>query len=98
MMKTEMAKTEMAKTAMMKTEMAKTESAKNYAPKELDETMKDLLRNINRCCMKINEQQNLNCTFKKLDFLVVEGFYDDEARSEKRRETRDEIKNDNNGI
>jgi len=86
-MKTEMAKTEMAKTdAMMKTE-----SAKNYAPKELDETMKDLLRNINRCCMKINEQQNLNCTFKKLDFLVAEGFYDEEARS-------DEIKNDNNGI
>jgi hypothetical protein len=94
MMKTEMAKTEMAKTDAM----AKTESAKTYAPKELDETMKDLLRNINRCCMKINEQQNLNCTFKKLDFLVAEGFYDDEARSEKRRETRDEIKNDNNGI
>jgi hypothetical protein len=43
--------------------------------------------------MKINEQQNLNCTFKKLDFLVAEGFYDDEARrdearSEKRRETK----------
>ena len=74
---------------MMKTETM----AKTYAPKELDETMKDLLRNINRCCMKINEQQNLNCTFKKLDFLVAEGFYDDEARSdearsEKRRETK----------
>jgi len=55
---------------------------KNYAPKELDETMKELLRNINRCCMKINEQQNLNCTFNKLDFLVAEGFYDDEARSD----------------
>ena len=43
--------------------------------KELDDTMKDLLRNINRCCMKISEQQNLNCTFKKLDFLEAEGFY-----------------------
>ena len=63
---------------MMKTDAM----TKNYAPKELDETMKDLLRNINRCCMKINEQQNLNCTFKKLDFLVAEGFYDDEARSD----------------
>lgn len=48
--------------------------AKNEA-KELDDTMKDLLRNINRCCMKISEQQNLNCTFKKLDFLEAEGFY-----------------------
>lgn len=47
--------------------------------KELDDTMKDLLRNINRCCMKISEQQNLNCTFKKLDFLEAEGFYDEEA-------------------
>jgi hypothetical protein len=68
---------------MMKTEtMAKTDAVKTDVPKELDDTMKDLLRNINRCCMKINEQQNLNCTFKKLDFLVAEGFYDDEARSD----------------
>jgi hypothetical protein len=44
--------------------------------KELDDDMKDLLRNINLCCMKINEQKNLNCTFKKLDFLEKEGFYD----------------------
>jgi hypothetical protein len=80
MMKTEtMAKTD----AMMKNEMAK-----NYAPKELDETMKDLLRNINRCCMKINEQKNLNCTFKKLDFLVAEGFYDDEARRDEETKRR----------
>jgi hypothetical protein len=71
---------------MAKTDaMMKNESVTNYAPKELDETMKDLLRNINRCCMKINEQQNLNCTFKKLDFLVAEGFYDDEARSDEAR-------------
>jgi len=62
--------------------MAKTDAAKTDVPKELDETMKDLLRNINRCCMKINEQQNLNCTFKKLDFLETEGFYDEEARSD----------------
>lgn len=53
---------------MMKNEV------KNEA-KELDDTMKDLLRNINRCCMKISEQHNLNCTFKKLDFLEAEGFY-----------------------
>ena len=32
----------------------------NQPVKELDDTMKDLLRNINRCCMKISEQQNLN--------------------------------------
>jgi len=44
--------------------------------KELDDDMKDLLRNINLCCMKINEQKNLNCTFKKLDLLEKEGFYD----------------------
>ena len=44
--------------------------------KELDDTMKDLLRNINLCCMKNNEQKNLNLTFKKLDFLEKEGFYD----------------------
>lgn len=49
----------------------------NPPVKELDDTMKDLLRNINLCCMKINEQKNLNCKFKKLDFLEAEGFYDD---------------------
>lgn len=49
----------------------------NPPVKELDDTMKDLLRNINICCMKISEQQNLNCEFKKLDFLEAEGFYDD---------------------
>lgn len=47
-----------------------------FPVKELDDDMKDLLRNINLCCMKINEQKNLNCTFKKLDFLEKEGFYD----------------------
>ena len=54
-----------------------TETMKPIIPvEELDDTMKDLLRNINLCCMKINEQKNLNLTFKKLDFLEKEGFYD----------------------
>jgi hypothetical protein len=44
--------------------------------KELDENMKGLLKNINHCCLKINEQKNLNCTFNKLDFLEKESFYD----------------------
>jgi hypothetical protein len=37
--------------------------------KELDNDMKELLKNINLCCLKINEQINLNCTFNKLYFL-----------------------------
>lgn len=41
----------------------------------LNNDMKDLLRNINLCCIKINEQKNLNCTFKKVDFLEKEAFY-----------------------
>jgi hypothetical protein len=44
--------------------------------KELNKDMEDLLRNINECCIKINEQKNLNCTFNKLDFLDKELFYD----------------------
>jgi hypothetical protein len=44
--------------------------------KDLDDDMKELLRNINLCCIKINEQKNLNCTFKKVDFLDKEAFYD----------------------
>lgn len=44
--------------------------------KELDETMKDLLKSINECCMMIDKQKNLNCTFKRLDFLEDESFYD----------------------
>jgi hypothetical protein len=43
--------------------------------KELSEDMKNLLKNINECCIKINEQKNLNCSFKKLDFLENDGFY-----------------------
>jgi hypothetical protein len=43
--------------------------------KELGDDMKSLLRNINECCIKINEQKNLNCSFKKLDFLENDGFY-----------------------
>ena len=45
--------------------------------KELDKDLKDLLKNINLCCIKINEQKNLNCTFNKIDFLEKESFYDD---------------------
>lgn len=44
--------------------------------KELDDNMKELLKNINLCCLKITEQKNLNCTFTKLDFLEKESFYD----------------------
>ena len=44
--------------------------------KELDNDMKELLKNINLCCVKINEQKNLNCTFNKLEFLEKEAFYD----------------------
>jgi hypothetical protein len=44
--------------------------------KELDADMKELLKNINLCCIKINEKKNLNCTFNKLDFLEKESFYD----------------------
>jgi hypothetical protein len=44
--------------------------------KELSEDMKNLLRSINEWCMKINEQQGLNCNFKRLEFLEKEGFYD----------------------
>ena len=44
--------------------------------KELDETMKDLLKSINECCIMIDKQKNLNCTFKRLDFLEDESFYD----------------------
>jgi hypothetical protein len=43
---------------------------------ELDTNMKELLKNINLCCIKINEQNNLNCTFNKIDFLEKESFYD----------------------
>lgn len=44
--------------------------------KELPKDLKDLLRDINICCIKINEQKNLNCTFNKVDFLEDEQFYD----------------------
>ena len=35
--------------------------------KELDDDMKNFLRHINEYCMKIHEQQNLNCTFNKIE-------------------------------
>lgn len=43
--------------------------------KELSNEMKEVLKNINICCIKISEQKNLNCKFKKLEFLEKEGFY-----------------------
>ena len=43
---------------------------------ELSHEMKELLKNINQCCIKISEKNNLNTTFKKIDFLEKEGFYD----------------------
>jgi len=45
--------------------------------KELSEEMKELLKSINKCCIKISEKENLNCKFKKLEFLEKEKFYDD---------------------
>lgn len=45
--------------------------------KELSPEMKELLKNINICCIKISEKENLNCKFKKLEFLEKENFYDD---------------------
>ena len=44
---------------------------------ELPQDMKELLKNINICCIKISEKNNLNCTFKKIEFLEKEGFYND---------------------
>lgn len=44
--------------------------------KQLDNDMKELLKNMNLCCIKINEQKNLNCTFNKLNFLEKESFYE----------------------
>lgn len=44
--------------------------------KELSNELKDILKKINECCIKISEQKNLNCTFEKLDFLEKEGFYE----------------------
>ena len=45
-------------------------------PTELSQEDKELLRSINECCIMIAKQQNLNCTFQKLDFLEQEQFYD----------------------
>jgi hypothetical protein len=45
--------------------------------KELSQEMKELLKNINICCIKISEKENLNCKFNKLEFLEKENFYDD---------------------
>tara|TARA_Y100000389_G_scaffold13821_1_gene12266 strand:+ start:2639 stop:2812 length:174 start_codon:yes stop_codon:yes gene_type:complete len=42
---------------------------------ELNNEMKELLKNINICCIKISEKKNFNCEFKKLDFLKNTNFY-----------------------
>lgn len=55
---------------------------------ELDDDVKELLRNINRCCMKINEQQNLNCTFKKVEFLEAEKQRSGEAAKQRSGRTK----------
>ena len=44
--------------------------------KELDNNLKKLLKNINECCIKIIEKDNLKCKLKKIDFLEKERFYD----------------------
>lgn len=43
--------------------------------KELDNDMIILLKNINKCCIKIVEKENLNCKLKKLDCLKRTDFY-----------------------
>ena len=48
----------------------------NNHPTELSDTDKDLIRNITECCIMIAKQKNLNTTFKKIDFLEKEHFYD----------------------
>ena len=45
--------------------------------KELSSDMKNLIENINKCCLKINEQKKLDCTFNKIEFLENKGFYYD---------------------
>jgi hypothetical protein len=47
----------------------------NKIMKELSNELKEVLKNINICCIKISEQKNLNCKFKKIEFLEKEGFY-----------------------
>lgn len=41
-----------------------------------DDNLNKLLENINLCCIKINEKNNFNLTFKKLDCLKKTNFYD----------------------
>ena len=50
--------------------------------KDLNNDIKELLKNINICCIKINENKNLNCKFKKLDFLKKENFYENFKNTE----------------
>lgn len=56
--------------------MPSKEVERSSEAKELSEDMKNLLRSINECCKKINEEKGLNCKFKRIEFLEKEGFYD----------------------
>lgn len=42
---------------------------------ELSNELKETLKKINECCIKLSETKNLNLELKKLDFLEKEGFY-----------------------
>ena len=50
--------------------------------KDLNNDIKELLKNINICCIKINENKNLNSKFKKLNFLKKENFYENFKNTE----------------
>ena len=44
---------------------------------ELPDTMKDTIKNITYCLIKIAEQKNIKHSLQKIDFLEKEGFYND---------------------
>jgi hypothetical protein len=45
--------------------------------KELSNDIKEVLKKINECCIKLSETKKLDCKFKKIDFLKKNGFYND---------------------
>jgi hypothetical protein len=44
--------------------------------KELSNDIKEVLKKINECCIKLSETKNFGCKFKKIDFLEKEKFYE----------------------
>jgi len=48
--------------------------------KELDNNLKELLKNINKYCIEIVKRDNLDCKLKKLDFLEQQNFYKDYSK------------------